>query len=479
MGGPGAGKSALISMCAGKDVKPLHDPKSDITKVEDTAFMLNERVRVHLIDTPGFGHVLRSDVDIIQDIALWFSKSFEQGIRMSGVVFLHPINGAHMTRSQHHNILMFQKLCGEKAYPSVVLATTMWNFIDTTIAIQRERELIGTDALWDEIINKGCQIKDTQVGIQLNEYIIHEHAKFEAELRFTEERIQKAVAITDFEMRWMLGEGCNKLKEMIRFIKEEQTKLRQDLDVVQERKKRKFDVQLRSLDALFSLGQKNILNQGHDGREMIQGQAKNDEAHIDGDDMMLHDAIRNRETDGDEDMAELLLIKGADIEAKNNISGSTPLHRAAWNAQVYMVQLLLNQGANVEATDNDGDRPLHFAVQKREADITRLLLHQGANIEAKDSYGETPLHITASEGDVDLARLLLDQGADVNANNKGYRTPLQLAAESGHVDMARLLLDRGASINAWDENGNTALSLALREGRQDIVKLLRERGTTF
>lgn len=28
MGGPGAGKSALISMCAGKDVKPLHDPKS-------------------------------------------------------------------------------------------------------------------------------------------------------------------------------------------------------------------------------------------------------------------------------------------------------------------------------------------------------------------------------------------------------------------------------------------------------------------
>ncbi|PTB42287.1 hypothetical protein M441DRAFT_125006, partial [Trichoderma asperellum CBS 433.97] len=222
MGGPGAGKSALISMCAGKDVKPLHDPKSDITKVEDTAFMLNDRVRVHLIDTPGFGHVLRSDVDIIQDIALWFSKSFEQGIRMSGVVFLHPINGAHMTRSQHHNLLMFQKLCGEKAYPSVVLATTMWSFIDTTIAIQRERELIETDGLWgimhkkgshiyrfaqthesgldiirhilsfnstimlqlqDEIINKSCQIKDTQVGMQLCEYIIREHTKFEAELR--------------------------------------------------------------------------------------------------------------------------------------------------------------------------------------------------------------------------------------------------------------------------------------------------------
>ena len=89
--------------------------------------MYNRTLRVHLIDTPGFDDSERSDVQVLQEIAHWLSKSFKLGTRLSGVIFIHRISDSRMTGSVGRNLLMFKKLCGEQAYQSVVLATSMWS----------------------------------------------------------------------------------------------------------------------------------------------------------------------------------------------------------------------------------------------------------------------------------------------------------------------------------------------------------------
>ena len=93
---------------------------------------------------------------------------------------------------------------------------------------------------------------------------------------------------------------------------------------------------------------------------------------------------------------ELLLDRGANTEARDNL-GYTPLHQAAfWNTPLAIVAVLLDGGANIEARDDRGQTPLHIAAffGERPAVIS-LLLDRGANFVARDKEGFTPCHNVA------------------------------------------------------------------------------------
>ena len=89
---------------------------------------------------------------------------------------------------------------------------------------------------------------------------------------------------------------------------------------------------------------------------------------------------------GHVDVAKLLHDKGADIEARNS-HGSTPLHWASG-------KLLLKQGANMNVTSRNmpAPTPLHSASYEGHVYVVKLLLNKGADINAK-AYGETPLDV--------------------------------------------------------------------------------------
>jgi hypothetical protein len=186
------------------------------TDVEDVAFMYNPQLRVHLVDTPGFDDTNRSDVQVLQDISDWLSRSFANGTKLNGIIFLHRISDPRMTGSARRNLMMFKKLCGAGAFKSVVLATTMWSKVDNAEGAERERQLTEKAEFWgamhkrgsrvfrynntvdsardivdhilslektvmldiqDELVNKNMEIQDTSAAVELNAEIIRERKK--------------------------------------------------------------------------------------------------------------------------------------------------------------------------------------------------------------------------------------------------------------------------------------------------------------
>ena len=109
--------------------------------------------------------------------------------------------------------------------------------------------------------------------------------------------------------------------------------------------------------------------------------------------------------------AEVLLQQGANVNAKNN-RGSTPLHAAArMKDAVATAEVLLKQGANVHAIDNKGETPLHLAAIEDASATAEVLLQQGANVHAKTNEGHTPLYFAAAMDVSATAEVLRRYGA--------------------------------------------------------------------
>ncbi|KAI5889880.1 ankyrin, partial [Schizophyllum commune H4-8] len=69
--------------------------------------------------------------------------------------------------------------------------------------------------------------------------------------------------------------------------------------------------------------------------------------------------------------------------------GRTSLHFAAWHGHLIIVSMLLERGADVNATDVHHHTPLHDAAQKGHAEIAKLLVDRGAALEARSMSGWT------------------------------------------------------------------------------------------
>ena len=105
-----------------------------------------------------------------------------------------------------------------------------------------------------------------------------------------------------------------------------------------------------------------------------------------------------------------------------------PLHWASWNGHLKVVQLLLEEVADIKAADKDGRTPLYSALWNGHLEIVQLLLEKGADVNAADKNGSTPLHRASESGHLEIVRLLLKEGADVKAANEGGSTPLHRAS---------------------------------------------------
>ncbi|XP_030020883.1 serine/threonine-protein phosphatase 6 regulatory ankyrin repeat subunit A isoform X1 [Manduca sexta] len=159
----------------------------------------------------------------------------------------------------------------------------------------------------------------------------------------------------------------------------------------------------------------------------------------------------------------------------------TPLHLAAASGQMEVCKLLLELGANIDATDELGQKPIHAAAQSNYSEVVQLFLQQHPNlVMATTKDGNTCAHIAAIQGSVKVIEELMkfDRTGVISARNKlNDSTPLQLAAEGGHADVVKVLVRAGASCTEENRAGLTAVHLAAEHGHTNVLDVMRSTNT--
>ena len=160
---------------------------------------------------------------------------------------------------------------------------------------------------------------------------------------------------------------------------------------------------------------------------------------------------------GDRETVKSLLKQAADVNAAQG-DGMTALHWAAMNGDVELAQMLIVAGANVKATTRLGSyTPLYLASQQGHGNIVQALIKAGGDVRTGTPNGTTPLMVAAASGDVEAVRALIDAGADVNAKD-GVRaqTPIIYAAASNRAAVIELLAAKGADLKATSKISDLA-----------------------
>ena len=223
--------------------------------------------------------------------------------------------------------------------------------------------------------------------------------------------------------------------------------------------------------------------------------------------------------------------KKADIHIRDK-EGLTLLHYAIMCGHFDIVSLLIENGGDIYATDNDRFTPIDFiedesiknrlikesaayqanltkeeedtpppklslsameskklaqqatgndlklieAATEGNLDKCRELINNGANLEARDQYCMTPLSCAIDENKIDLVSFLIKKGANIHALDDRNSTPLHIATLLGLFKIGSLLINKGANIHAKDNSGSTPLHYAIMCGHFDLVSLLISKG---
>lgn len=154
----------------------------------------------------------------------------------------------------------------------------------------------------------------------------------------------------------------------------------------------------------------------------------------------------------------------SDIINKCDQKGFSPVLYATISEDMDALKYLISKGGNVNLADCDNAACIHFAAGDGSVERMKVLVEAGANVEAS-SHAGTPLHWAAGKGNVEAVKYLISLKVDVNHTNDTHLPAVFLAAVSGsdactaalaeleHIDLGAILSDNLTIMHICAENG--------------------------
>ena len=168
---------------------------------------------------------------------------------------------------------------------------------------------------------------------------------------------------------------------------------------------------------------------------------------------------------------ENLLANREHVISEFSDTAKDTLFKAAWTGDVTDIR---STNTDVNLKDALGRMPLGIAAEKGHTEVVTFLIENGAEVNITDANGNTPLiFIIHKTGNLGITKKLLEKGAIVNTQNRTGETALMYAAWRGHSQIVRLLLEYRADVTLKNRQGDTALTLAESKQHLEIIQMLQ------
>lgn len=174
-------------------------------------------------------------------------------------------------------------------------------------------------------------------------------------------------------------------------------------------------------------------------------------------------------------ICEILLNNGASVNALKR-GDWTPLMLACTKvndrASFQTVEILLLHASIVNYKNKDGWTCLHLISRAGDENILKLLIEYGLNLTVKTTNGRSALHIAALHGNLRIIEVLLNLGLDVNEKDNCGNTPLCEAVLGKHLKVCQKLLEYKAETAVVNNCGYSLIHLAACEGHIDMLEFI-------
>lgn len=203
---------------------------------------------------------------------------------------------------------------------------------------------------------------------------------------------------------------------------------------------------------------------------------------------------------GHAEVVRRLCVAGCSLNACSK-DGQTALHIAASHGNTQAMKVLARYGAEVNKRDAHRKTPLHLAIAQcqhkmkdkwpsnidgisvnREIEMLDTLLQNSADMDMQDDNGDTPLHVCVKEGCVSVLEYLINNNALYTKINRSGHTPLSLACHENTHQAIRLLVQLCPRLVNHPRNltiNRSPLCILMQKQNMDCLRLLNAAGYRY
>jgi len=153
--------------------------------------------------------------------------------------------------------------------------------------------------------------------------------------------------------------------------------------------------------------------------------------------------------------------------------GATNVFQAAFDGNVFFLQLYAGVGGLLDAADSKNRSALHYTCAGGSAQAVVYLLQSQASVDFTDQGGSSPLHWACRYGHTQIAQMLLDAKSHPDRQNELGDTPMHEAAALGQMDPVQWLVFARANPLLKNRESQTPAQVAAHNQATNVAAFLK------